>query len=148
MATKTHSGGTTLGYDTDGTPPYTDIADLVRIKPPPRKRGKVKTTSIADANKVHSYIPGWREAGEIEFVGHFTKTQFATLNGFFDNETIYYWKVEFPFISGESTTHSNLVCQGFISEIDFDEITEGQDETVHVPFKVQITGLVTFTAGS
>lgn len=146
MAEKVHPYTSVLAFSTNDSS-YTDISDAASIIPPRASKGKSKTTHLISTAKTEEYIPGWRESGEIDCVAYFHKTQFAVLLGQYQSDTIYYYRVTFPVITGE-TTGSRIKAQGFITDIGFDELNVDSDDAIKVPFKIKLTGPLTFTAGS
>jgi hypothetical protein len=142
-----HPHTTQLQYDADGTPPFTAVADVVGITPPKMTKGDSKVTLLNAAAKVHSYIAGWRESGEIEATLFFEKAGFNTLLGFYNSDTVYYWRILFPLISGEST-NSHLAFQGYVKGIEPGEVNTDSDDPVEYKVVIKVTGAVTFTAGS
>lgn len=144
MATKTHPYGTNLSYSANGST-YTDLTDIVSIDPPNISVGESETTVIDSTGAYKEFIPSWAEAGELSFTCRFAKAQYNTLVGFL--RAVYYWKITFPLISGE-TTASTLVGQGFITEIGITEGSAESDDVYDVEVTIRYTGAVTFTAGS
>lgn len=145
MATKTHSYGTKLQYDLDGAGSYTDATDIKSIQPPKAKAAASETTHLESTAAWKEFIPGFLEAGEMSWTGYVHKTLFATFyTTIFVGRTTYYFRIQLPAISGE-TTGSKLDWQGFITECGWDDI---EDEAVMYSATSQITGALTFTAGS
>jgi hypothetical protein len=147
MATKTHPATTKLQYDADGTPPFTDLTDITSVHPPNPKRGDSKNTHLASTSRTHTYQPSWIEPGECGFVGYFTQTQFNTLLGFFNTGTEYYWRVLLPLIDAQAT-NAYIAFNGYVNEIGLDEIKTDSDDLIMCPFKIKVSGLPTFSAGS
>jgi hypothetical protein len=141
-----HPWGTTLGFATVGNGSYTAVADIVEITPPDMVKGETKTTKLNAAAKVHTYIPGWRESGELKIKCFFERAGYGTLLNQFKNETSYDYKITFPIASGD-TTPSTAMWTGFVKGIKKNPVSDNDDAiSYEVTFK--LSGDVTFTAGS
>lgn len=146
MAAKTHVYQSKIQYDADGTPPFTDLADVKMIAPPNLTKGDVDITHLESTGHFREALPGWRVGEDATFDMYFTKTQFNVVLGFFNSETIYYWRILYPLISGESS-NSMTAFQGYVKGIGFNQITTN-DEAIMCPVTIHPTTTPTFTAGT
>lgn len=131
--------GTVFSYSADDVT-YTDLAELVDVKPPETTVGAAKFTHNGSPNAHHEYKPGLAEGGEPTFKLWFAKAGYATLKGFL--RTTKYWKITYPDLA---TTASTDKFQGFISKIGKECPME---EGISVEVSIKISGPVTFTAGT
>lgn len=145
MAGKIHSFGAILQYDLDGTPPYTALTDIARIKPPNVQVGSSEVTHLESVSAFREFQPGWGDGGEITFRCYMTKAQVAILYGFV--RVLYYWRVLFPLLTGE-TVNSMWTAQGFITNFDSQEVTIDGEVTAMVDITLKITGKPAFAAGT
>lgn len=136
-----------LSHGTDGSN-YTDFAGVtVALTPANATRGAAKTTTLDATGMANTYIPSWRESGEVGLKMQFGKSVYNTLIGHFQSNTVRYYKVTFPPESTD-TNGSTLVAQGFLQSLSVDEMTVDGDTVIHVTGAVKLSGALTFTQGS
>jgi hypothetical protein len=137
------SQGTKFYYDLDGTPPYTELADVKSISGPEITVEIKERPKLALTDGYKEYCAGFKDGGEISLTLYFTKAQYALVKDTLFAE-LYYYKVEFPLVDSE-TTNSILVARGILRKVGL-EIPE--DDFITVPVAIKVTGKPTFTAGS
>lgn len=147
MATHSHPAGSYISYDADGTPPYTDLAEIISIDAPEVAREPSVDTKLESTDKIKITTPGMKDPGESGFVVYMTKTQVATLIGFYNSGTTYYWKITFPLIDSESTA-SILVWQGWVMSYKAEQVEAESNDKWRVNFRIKNTTMPVFTAGS
>lgn len=147
MATKSTSYNAVLAYSTDDLS-YTTISDVRMARVANMSKGDVNSTVLDSADHTKDFLPGWRDGGEVNITVALHKTQYSTLLGFFNSEAIYYWRITFNLITGESTTGSRLKAQGYVKAMDLSEVKHSDDAIIEVPITIKATTKWTFTAGS
>lgn len=138
---KTPVTGVGLHYDADGSEPFTQIASIKSLSGPSIEVDIEEETALDTTWK--EFCASYSDAGEISGDSYFTKANYALFLSTL-RATVYYYKIDFPLLSGESTK-SKLVAQGILRQIGLEVPETGR---VMVPFAIKLTGALTFTAGS
>lgn len=145
MGTKTQAFGAQILYDADGTPPFTALADIKSITPPGAKIAKSDITTLESSSQWREFTASWKSGDDVTFEAYYTKAQFETLEGFYG--TTYYWRINFPLISGEST-NGFIAFQGFISGHAAGTMNTDDEGSIMATTTITITGPVAHTSGS
>ncbi len=147
MATKTHPAGTKLQYDLDGTPPFTDVGELKKVKPPGMERADSLNSDLSVAGRVHTYQASWMEPGECEFEVYLTKAQHVILLGFHTAGTMYNWRVLYPLIDAEAVNGFHAF-QAYFKKIEISEIDVESDDLIYCMLTLKVSGAITYTAAT
>lgn len=140
-----HSNKTILSYSANGSS-YTPVTLVKKISGPSIEWSDVDDSHLNMSDKFRIFSQGLGDGGEIEFELHFAKGMVNTLYATIANATnpTYFWKVEFPLITGE-TTASNWVMTGHINQLGSEfEL----DENIMQSIKIKVASKPVFTQGS
>jgi len=150
VAAETHPHRSKLSYSAAGSS-YTDLTEARMYKLPGFERGKTDITKLDSTAMWRECIGSWKEpgtvGGELYFLASLYNTFLATIMALAPENSLYYWKFTFPLLSSQSTA-STLILNGYLSKLDFNEISVASDDALAVPFEIQCSGAPTFTAGS
>lgn len=135
----------TLLVDAAGDGTYVSVGSIKSIKPPKGKWGKSNTSHLASSGKAKTSMSGWFECDSVEGKILYDSTKTSTLFGY--GGVTKNWKIRYNDGSG-STTGSVWAFSGYINEIGDEEISEGDEDPIMTGFKIEISGGITFTAGS
>jgi hypothetical protein len=141
------AAGCTLAYSTTSGGTYTALVGIKSIKPAGLTYGKSKETDLGTAGPVHEYGPGWGEPGEITLTAYYDDVQRRALDTIARSRTRYFWKLVWPGKPSGETTPPNDIQYGYISKIDFDNITADSDDKLTMPMSIQTSGLPTLNSG-
>jgi Lambda phage tail tube protein, TTP len=113
---------------------WTDIADVVDIKPPKTEAEDIDTSTMVSPQQYKEFVAGWATAGEIECKIHFSKTQNASLFGVF--RLMQSWQILF---ADGSALQAKGYLKTFANEID-------REKLVQADITVKISGPPAFVA--
>ena len=125
---------------------YVDVAQLLAVKFPGGAVESVSTTGLAAAAK--TYRPGLiPEVGEVTFKINFdpNHTDHRSLASRVVTPAIDDWKI--IYVDG-NTTPANDQFFGFITKFELNEVEGESSVNVEADITIQVTGIVTRTAGS
>lgn len=145
MACKLTSKGTKLYYDSDGTPPYTQLSAVASLTGPTVTRSFEEQTELDSTGDWEEFCKSFRNGGQL-VAQLYSKRSVLTIlyNTIEPATTAYYWKVLFPLESGDSV-ESSLIFQAWIESIGLEVPDKGN---IMTPLTLKVTGSVTYTAGS
>lgn len=134
----------TKGYGASlawGTTPgsLTDIIQIRDISGPSVEVGEVDITNQDSANEFKEWLPGFADAGEVEFNVVYTKAQCASLYSIVANGDIYYFVLTLR-------DGSTWAFYGFIKN--FGTEVEYEDSVIENEISIRVTGKPTFAVGS
>lgn len=130
--------GIVLAYSTNGGGAYTDLAELKMTKPPNRKRDFADVTVLDSPDFHKEYRGSWRDCDSLEAEIFYTAARRATLEGFYEDDDVQYWRLTFPLLDGE-TTPFKIIMQGQIEELGFSEAVAGANDAFSCPIKIKKT---------
>jgi hypothetical protein len=134
-----------LYWSTDGTT-YSELSDLVMLGPvDDAKLEQVEVTPLVPTNRRREYRPALFSTTTFTFRQYFTKTRMTALRSYYIAGTSLYWRYVYP----DHTTPTSASKYEWVGPLmawhgDGAELTKPN----HIDGEVQITGDVTFTAGS
>lgn len=139
------SAGTTLGYKIGAATVFTLLSQVIDLDLSGITVAPIPTTKLAST--VKTYIPSIPDPGEVTFsvydvAGDATVAQLRTLIG---TPAVVSWQVMAP-DGTSSTTGSTIVFSGFLTN--YAPGGYAIDGTPIANVTIQITGAVTFTAGT
>lgn len=148
MADKLHPFGGDLAYDTDLTPPYTSLSDVIDIELPELAKNPSNTTHLKSPGRTKTKDgQGWIVPGEYTFKIYYHETQFQTLYNFFKSGTELNWQYTFPLLPSQ-TNGATWKSKGHLSNIKIEVMSEDSDDKIMVTLKIECNDLPTFTLGS
>ena len=130
--------GTKLEYSTDGGTTYTALAQVLNIGGPGMTKDTIDTTALDTADGYRTFIGGFKNPGTLTFTANFEKTQYNTLKGQFEGDTLVNYKLTTP----DGSTFEFI---GLVTEM---PLTVPTDDKITMDVTIQISGTVTFTAGT
>lgn len=137
------TNGTRFYYSSDGVT-YTELSDMKELTVPSPDEPDVDVTPLVANDDAREFRLALQVAGELDGKQFFTKTRFAALVAI--KRTNLYWRLRFP----DTTTVANqskLEWRGWLKTPTRSPATN-PDDPITIDFKVKVTGLVTFTAGT
>lgn len=130
--------GTTLQYSTDGGTTWNSLAEVLNISGPGMTRDTIDTTALDTSGGYRTFIAGFKNPGTLTFNASFEKSQYNTLKTQFESDTLVKYKVTTP-------DNSTFEFDGLVTEM---PLTIPPDDKITMDVTIQISGQVTFTAGS
>jgi Lambda phage tail tube protein, TTP len=105
--------GTQLLRSPDGSA-YTKYAEVVKIDNTGMKADLADVTNMDSASSFKEYLPTLIDAGDVKFDANFINTDAIQndLMGDFSNQTLLYWRIQFP------NTRGKMEWQGYITQVD------------------------------
>ena len=133
-----------LHYSTDGGTSYIEVLNLRTLDPPSDEvPDKIETTHLKSPNRKKQYIPGFIEEGQSKFKVLWDQGIYETLKGFKDTGQTLRWKM----VWGDGLpTQSNIVFSGYLTKCKATEFQRDQPDEIEG--EIQVTGDVTYTAGT
>lgn len=137
------SPGVTFLYDLDGTPPFTDIGDVIDISGPGVTIESKEKTTLASAARFKEFCPGFGDGGEVTFNVLMKKAKVTALKTLWF--VVFYGRLQWPLQDGESTpSYWEFTC--FITNHGEEHPEDGGRCTI--PVTTKISGEPDFTEGA
>jgi predicted secreted protein len=117
---------------------YTKYAEVIKIDNTGMKADLADVTNMDSASSFKEYLPTLIDAGEVKFDANFITTDAIQndLTTDFSNQTLLYWRIQFP------GTRGKLEWDGYVTQVDT-SIELPKQVTRAVTIKV--TGPLTWT---
>ncbi len=129
--------GFALEYSATGAGEYTQIAEILDIKVPTVTTDKVVIQRNDSPDLYGEKIPGWKEASDLEATVVYNHQQAVTLYGYFEAQTLLYWRFRKP-----DDTHTGTF-RGFVCEMGDENPLK--DKMMNV-IKIAVSGKYSFNA--
>jgi hypothetical protein len=127
------SAGATFLFDLDGTPPFTDLGDLIDVALSGITTESKEKTVLASAAQFKEYCPGFSDGGEVTFTVLAKKAKVAALNAL--RRVTFYGRLQWGLQEGESTpSYWEYLC--FITNQGETHPAGGDKVTVAVTCKI------------
>lgn len=130
-----NSAGVKVLYDLDGTPPFTDLGDLMTASLSGITTESKERTVLTSASQFKEFCPGFNDGGELTFSMLCKGTRVTAINAL--RRVTCYWRLQWGLQDGESTA-AYWVFLGFITS-QGEEHPEGGDKS-SISITVKITG--------
>jgi len=128
--------GTRISYAAHPTPgTFTDLAEVFSVGFPEMSENDVRATHYLSPGRVHEYISGWREGGEVTVEANYVKAEMATVHGM--RGQMRTWRITLP--DGATET-----WPGYIKTI---WMSIPMDDKVTTTLTIKVAGDPTYTPG-
>lgn len=141
-----HVTGIKIQYDADGTGVYTDVSELVSFTPPDGVTTDSPGHNINSAGRIKATIAGMISLDTMSMLCRYNTAQYIALLAIQAAGTTYYWRIQFPLLTGQTTQGDRVDFQGYLSRVGGP--AGGDDDTVNQTIDVKPTTLPTITVGS
>ena len=122
---------------------YTALAELLEVDQPKRKVKAVDITNNSSPARTMEKIPGLVDSGEITGKLVYTPAGKAAVESAIG--VLASWKIQMPLTGAQTTLGDAFTFAGFVSA---DGGETPLDDKIVIDVTIEITGPVTFTAGS
>lgn len=117
---------------------YTAIGEINSIDGPNMSRETIDTTALDTSGGYRTFIPSFRDAGELNMEMNFTLDTYDDLKLDFEASAIRYWQVVFP-----DTGSTTLEFGGYVTSLGTAIST---DDKVTASVTIKISGAVTLSS--
>lgn len=117
---------------------YTAIGEINSIDGPNMSRETIDTTALDTSGGYRTFIPSFRDAGELNMEMNFTLDTYDDLKLDFEASAIRYWQVVFP-----DTGSTTLEFGGYVTSLGTAIST---DDKVTASVTIKISGSVTLSS--
>lgn len=134
--------GTQLLKGDGGSPEnFTAVAEVMKLKGPQESMATIDVTNLDSVNGTKEFIQGLHDGGTVTFTVNY-RTTHEPLRVFGPASN---YKIQLPAVGSPAVTLGHLSFQAVVTKFsrDFDETKQ-----LTVDLELQVSGVVTFTAGS
>jgi len=117
---------------------YAAVGEINSIDGPNMSRDTIETTALDTAGGYRTFIPSFRDAGELNLDMNFTLDSFDDMLLDFESSDIRYWQIVFP-----DTGATTLEFAGYVTSLGTGAST---DDKVMATATIKISGAVTLTS--
>ena len=132
--------GTLLRRFNTVTKLWENIAEVNSITGPDMSRETIDTTALDTAGGYRTFIPSFKDGGNVDLEMNFTRDEYETMLNDFESKDLQNYEIVFP---DDDTT--SLEFEAFVTNL---SLTTPTDDKVTADVTIKISGPVTVESGS